>query len=84
MSSTLSYAFSSPHAISPHLWSFSYADHASSLTEATWDRTTPHHPWAISLGVGYLSCFFMAVPVYLTSRQCQLLCRVWGVGWRHF
>ena len=45
MSSTLSYAFSSPHAISPHLWSFSYADHASSLMEATWDRTTPHHPW---------------------------------------
>ena len=40
-SSTVFYAFSSPHAVSPHLWSFPYADHASSLIEATCDRIMP-------------------------------------------
>lgn len=39
----------------------------------------PLLPRGMSLSAGNLSCYFIATPVYLAKKQCQMLCRVWGM-----
>lgn len=82
MASTLFHAFSSPHAISPHLWSFSCADHVSSLMG--YMGQNPPTTLGYLPESGQSELLLLAVLYIWPADNASCSVGFNEVGWRHF